>query len=103
MSRWRIFESTLIFAAACATLAGTVVGGPPLIIDDPETPGVHGWEVNVSNIVERTPDLLSVDGPHLDINYGALENDQWKIELPAVRFADSEVANAAPHAGVGDV
>ena len=39
----------------------------------------------------------------MDINYGTRENDQWKIELPGVRFAEAETPGSTPHAGVGDV
>ena len=83
--------------------SGQALAGPPLFTDDPETPGQHGWEVNVSNNIERTRSLLTVAAPYLDINYGTLPNDQWKIEFPLIQFAEAETGDSEPHAGVGDV
>ena len=81
--------------------AGRATGGPPLVTDDPETPGLHGWEVNVSDDVEKTRERLAMDAPFLDINYGRTENDQLRIQFPLARFIDPEEGD--PHAGVGDL
>ncbi|MHC4445352.1 MAG: hypothetical protein ACYTBZ_06275 [Planctomycetota bacterium] len=98
--RW---AETLV--CALALLVGFIVSpqpslaGPPLITDDPDTPGKGGWEINLSynlevtreRIVElmpsgRTRTKLHLAREHmvplLDINYGLMENDQWKIEFP---------------------
>jgi len=95
------FGARLAASALLLALAGPLFAGPPLVTDDPETPGLHGWEVNVSDDVEKTHDHLTVDAPYLDINYGRLENDQLRIQFPLVRFFDPE--DGDPHAGVGDV
>ncbi len=74
---------------ACAVLIPAASGGPPLVTDDPETPGRGGWEINLSHSIEKTRDEFSMETPLIDINYGLLENDQWKIEFP-VLFLDAE-------------
>ena len=51
--------------------------------------------------VVKTHDLLLVDAPYLDINYGWHENDQLRVQFPLVRFADP--ITGGPSAGVGDV
>ncbi len=61
--------------------------GPPLVTDDPETPGRGGWEINVSHNIEKTGDAFLMLSPLVDVNYGLLENDQWKIEFP-ILFLD---------------
>jgi len=75
------------------------LAGPPLITDDPDTPGKGGWEINLSYNLEvirerivdelpsgRTQEKFRLGREHMiplvDINYGLLDNDQWKIEFP---------------------
>jgi hypothetical protein len=46
------------FALLILTLASTPLraqGGPPLITDDPDTPGPRHWEINVSFFRQHTP------------------------------------------------
>jgi hypothetical protein len=67
-----------------SSLIPLTLAGPPLVTDDPETPGRGGWEINISHNFEKTNDEFSMQTPLIDINYGLLENDQWKIEFPVV-------------------
>lgn len=85
---------------AVASVPGSVWAGPPLKTDDPETPGRGGWEVNISHNIERTKHGFLMESPLVDINYGLLENDQWKIEFP-VLFVDPD--DERDHWGVGDL
>ena len=50
-------------------------GSPPLIIDDPETPGALGWEVNLTSSIESSHDATLVDVPLFDIKYGIADNN----------------------------
>jgi hypothetical protein len=91
--------------AVCALGVGvaftsSAVAGPPLITDDSETPGRRGWEINISHNIEKTKDEFLMLNPLIDINYGLLENDQWKIEFP-ILFVDS--LNADDRWGPGDI
>ena len=96
VARSRLSLVLLVLLASTPTLAG-----PPLITDDPDTPGKGGWEINFSYnlelireaVVETLPGGRSRERiklarehmiPLVDINYGLLENDQWKIEFPAL-------------------
>jgi hypothetical protein len=76
------------------------LAGPPLVTDDPETPGRGGWEINLSHNIEKTTNAFSMETPLIDINYGLLENDQWKIEF-AVLFLDPD--DERSHWGVSDL
>jgi hypothetical protein len=97
------------FAALCTLLSllvgfvccGSVLAGsPPLIIDDPETPGAHGWEVNIVSEMETTREETKVEATEFDINYGFTDRDQFKVEFAVTNIDPADGDN---HWGVGDV
>jgi len=45
-------------------------GGPPMITDDPGTPGSGKWENNFAIAFEHRPNETSIDVPAIDLNYG---------------------------------
>lgn len=57
-------------------------GGPPLVTEDPGTPGAGHWEINIAaeHEEERGDRMTAV--PVLDLNYGWGERIQLKLELP---------------------
>ncbi len=57
-------------------------GGPPLITDDPLTPGPGNWEINIAAAVERSSLVAAWQMPFIDINYGVGEHMQLKVESP---------------------
>ena len=57
-------------------------GGPPLLTDDPGTPGNRHWEVNLAATVEHTGDASLYEAPLVDVNYGLGERIQLKLEMP---------------------
>ncbi len=57
-------------------------GGPPLITDDPDTPGPGYWEINLSGILEKTRSERQWQTPLADINYGLGRRIQLKLEVP---------------------
>ena len=57
-------------------------GGPPLITDDPDTPGPGYWEINLATIVERSMSERRTEQPLADINYGVGRRIQLKFEIP---------------------
>jgi hypothetical protein len=73
-------------------------GGPPLLTDDPGTPGNHNWEINSAYTIESRAKDSEYEAPLLDINYGWGERVQLKLELPwIVRRENSE-----SHSGLGN-
>jgi Putative MetA-pathway of phenol degradation len=61
-------------------------GSPPLITDDPETPGYHGWEINITSAYEQTHDGHEMEAPLFDINYGLFsDRDQLKVEFAVLQ------------------
>jgi hypothetical protein len=57
-------------------------GGPPMITDDPDTPGPGFWEINVVTILEKSRLERRLQGPLADINYGVGQRIQLKFEMP---------------------
>ena len=57
-------------------------GGPPLVTDDPDTPGNGHWEINVAAIGSHVPGLAQLALPDADINYGWGDHVQLKIDTP---------------------
>lgn len=86
-----VYASAKTFRRAMALVVCSVCCGPaiadspPLITDDPETPGAGGWEINITSSIETTPEATVMEVPLFDINYGFVENDQLKVEFAVVR------------------
>src|ERR1043166_1936442 len=89
---------SLIVLACCASTA-RAQGGPPLLTDDPGTPGPGPWEINLAATRERGRAGGTFELPLLDINYGVGERIQLKFEAPWV--LQQERGGATVH-GPGD-
>ena len=74
--------SFLIILPALGPRAVLAQGGPPLITDDPGTPGDGKWEINVAFEAEKRRTQRSYAIPLLDINYGLGDRLQLKYEVP---------------------
>ncbi len=55
-------------------------GGPPMITDDPGTPGNGKWEINLSNAFEHSPGEWALDAPGIDLNYGLGDHIQLTLQ-----------------------
>ena len=55
-------------------------GGPPMITDDPGTPGNRKWEINLAFAFEHRPNERSFDSPGIDLNYGVGERIQLTLQ-----------------------
>jgi hypothetical protein len=55
-------------------------GGPPMITDDPGTPGDGKWEINLALAVEHRPGETSFDAPAIDFNYGVGDRIQLTLQ-----------------------
>jgi hypothetical protein len=74
-------------------------GGPPLLTDDPGTPGNRNWEINVSSTQFWSRPERELELPLLDINYGLGDRIQLKYEVPYLFDSD----NGAPfRTGLGN-
>jgi hypothetical protein len=55
-------------------------GGPPMITDDPGTPGDGKFEINLAIAFEHRPGETSFDAPAIDINYGVGDRIQLALQ-----------------------
>jgi hypothetical protein len=85
----RLLRGLLGLAAAPFLLPGRALaqGGPPLLTDDPGTPGNGHWEINVAVIVDAAPGAsapvaYTYETPIIDLNYGWGARVQLKLEWP---------------------
>jgi len=59
-------------------------GGPPMITDDPGTPGPGKWEDNIAIILDHHSGETSLDLPQFDLNYGVGEHIQLTLQTGPV-------------------
>jgi hypothetical protein len=74
-------------------------GGPPLLTDDPGTPGRNNWEINLGYTADRQQGDNYYETPILDMNYGWGNRVQLKYEMP---FIYSSTGNGSLLSGPGD-
>jgi len=70
--------------ALCITRAAFAQGGPPMITDDPGTPGNGKWENNFAIAFEHRPGETAYDVPAIDLNYGVGEHIQLTLQTAPV-------------------
>jgi hypothetical protein len=72
-------------AIACAAAQSVLAqGGPPMITDDPGTPGDKKWEINLAVALEHRPGETAADFPAIDLNYGVGEHIQLTLQTAPV-------------------
>ena len=86
-------------ATALLAPAHRTYAGPPFITDDPEPVELHHWEVDLASLGNVTSHNLAATAPHLEIDYGALENLQLHEITP---LAISHSSNGPTDYGYGD-
>jgi len=59
-------------------------GGPPMITDDPGTPGNGKWENNFAIAFEHRPGQTAYDVPGIDLNYGLGDQIQLTLQTAPV-------------------
>ncbi len=74
-------SAAVLFALVLGTAARVgAQGGPPMLTDDPDTPGNKRWEINTAVTQASTRSEQSRSFPHLDFNYGLGDSIQLKYE-----------------------
>jgi hypothetical protein len=73
--------AAIVLAAARSVLAQ---GGPPMITDDPGTPGDKKWEISLAAALEHRPGETAADSPAIDLNYGIGEHIQLTLQTAPV-------------------
>lgn len=73
-----LFVVVLLPAVACAQAEG----GPPMLTDDPGTPGDGKWEINIAALSDHAGDTTTYQLPLLDLNYGVGDRIQLNFQVP---------------------
>jgi hypothetical protein len=76
-------KRALCFAFAICSIGCGVArgqGGPPMITDDPGTPGDGKFEINLAIAFEHRPGETAFDAPAIDINYGVGDRIQLTLQ-----------------------
>lgn len=89
----------LPFALTLHSAAVLASGGPPMITDDPGTPGDGKWEINVAALSYHADGATLYQTPLIDANYGVGDRIQLKYEMPWIVQDDG---NGNYQSGAGD-
>jgi hypothetical protein len=76
--RSRKFIAVAVWLLAVVKASGQ--GGPPMITDDPGTPGNGKFEINLAIAFEHRPGETALDAPGIDINYGLGDRIQLTLQ-----------------------
>jgi len=94
----KAFFFVLIFGLPAASALAS--GGPPMITDDPGTPGDGNWEINIAAQTNRTVSSDNIDQlPLVDANYGYGDRIQLKFQMP---FQFEDDADGSHRNGLND-
>jgi hypothetical protein len=77
-SRLQNFQGLMLAGLLWAVAAQ---GGPPLLTDDPDTPGPNHWEINAATMSQEIHSAWLLATPLLDMNYGVGEHIQLKYQV----------------------
>ncbi len=82
--------SLLFLLVLIAAIRAYGQGGPPMITDDPFTPGGGHWENNFAIQFTETASTQEMSFPAVDINYGYGDHIQLKIEMPMMNYLHND-------------
>lgn len=80
----RALRLAALLIGASVSARALAQAGPPLLTDDPGTPGDGHWEINVAWTSEAANGARESELPLADINYGVGDRVQLKFEMPFV-------------------
>ena len=97
---WRMVARVCLLGSLLfAPLSLLAQGGPPLLTDDPGTPGRNNWEINLGYTMDRQSGDHYYETPILDMNYGWGDRVQLKYEMP---YVYNSTGNGPLLSGPGD-
>jgi hypothetical protein len=76
------WQYLLVVAVVLLSNIALAQGGPPVITDDPGTPGAGHWETNLGLTAEVMPHVQTYELPVIDVNYGLGARIQLAFETP---------------------
>lgn len=91
----------IILLAVClhVMLPARAPAGPPFLTDDPEPVDYQHWEAYVFTLGDHSHSGYNVEGPAVEMNYGALPDTQLHLIVPMTTVSG---AGAPTVSGLGD-
>jgi hypothetical protein len=80
--RFNVYAFIAVIALTVTLPTAFAQSSPPLLTNNPGTPGDGKWEINLVFAVEKFQNESLYEAPALDINYGLGERMQVKYEVP---------------------
>ena len=77
-----ILQLVVVAGIVCTSSRALAQGGPPLITNDPDTPGDGNWEINLAAAGAHADSGWDLAAPDLDINYGWGDRIQLSLHVP---------------------
>ena len=99
LSRTLLLFGLAVLCIAVIPRCARAQAGPPLLTDDPDTPGNGHWEINLAWTVLQTRNRRLFGLPLVDVNYGLGERLQLKAEVPWLMLQDRR--GAPTQSGIG--
>ncbi len=78
----RLLRIVIMLLAVCGPALCWAQAGPPLITNDPDTPGNGNWEINLAATGAHNHSGWGLAAPDVDINYGWGERVQVSVHIP---------------------
>jgi len=81
-----------------------IVGAPPMVTDDTDTPGANNWEINLGMHSESGGGEHRIEIPTIDVNYGIGDKLQITYEVPYafVKVNDDATGGSTTANGFGE-
>jgi hypothetical protein len=89
----RVVWTLAVMLSGVGTQHAFAQGGPPLVGDDPETPGPGTWEIDLAVTMSHGPGETDWALPDVDINYGWGDRIQLKFDTPYALTHDHGVSS----------
>ena len=85
----RTYLPGILLLLVCTATGLRAQGGPPLITDDPGTPGNGHWEINTAWTREHRTGETTQATPALDVNYGLGEHIELSYSCAFLNEAET--------------
>ena len=77
-----MLKRVVALGIVCTSSQALAQGGPPLITNDPDTPGDGNWEINLAVAGAHSDLGWDLAAPDLDVNYGLGDRIQLSMHVP---------------------
>ena len=94
-----VHAARLAVGVSLSTMISPAQAGPPLITNDPDTPGPGTWEINLAATGAANSDQWALDSPDLDINRAVGDRLQLSVHASWAHAREQ----GAWTGGLGDV